>query len=244
MRSRFFLTIAACLLAAASPARAQDRPGDGIIEPPGAPRPLRGLFGGSLYYAQPVGEFADYVARGFGGDLAGTWMLGPSGAFGLRFEGGLVNYGNDTEPVCLLDCRFDADLTTTNNIFFFGVGPQLVATTGAVRPYVGATVGWTWIWTSSRLEGTWDGAAYDENTDYSDNTPSWGGNAGLLVPLSAGGNPIMLDLGVRYLQNGRARYLREGDIIENPSGGLPFYNVQESDANLLTYRVGLSFGIR
>lgn len=244
MRLRALLAASALLVAAAAPLAAQDRPGDGIIEDPNAPRPLRGLFGGALFYAQPVGEFADFIDRGWGGELAGTLMVGPSGAFGVRLDVGLMNYGNERESVCLLDCRFEGEITTTNNIAWFGIGPHLVATTGAVRPYVNGSIGWTWLWTSSRLEGRWSDAAFDEETDLSDNTPSWGGAAGLLIPFTTRGNPIMLDVGVRYVQNGRARYLREGDIIENPNGGLPFYNVQQSDANLLTYRVGVTFGFR
>jgi hypothetical protein len=232
------------LTAALAPLGAQDRPGDGIIDDSSA-APLRALFGGQFYYAQPLGEFADYIQRGWGGDVSATALVGPSGAFGIRFEGGLMNYGHSRTPVCLYDCRFDADLTTSNNIAFLQIGPQLVTPTGAVRPYASGTVGWTWMWTTSSLEGVWDGATYDSNTDFSDNTFSWGGSAGVLVPLTgAGRTPVSLDLGLRYLNNGRLRYLREGDIVERPGGGTPFYNVQQSDVNLLTYHIGFSVGLR
>ena len=54
---------------------------------------------------------------------------------------------------------------------------------------------------------------------------------------------MSLDLGVRYLRNGSVEYLREGDIIINP-GNYPTYNVQRSRADLLTYHIGVTVGIR
>ena len=236
--------LALLLGAAAAPLHAQDIPGDGIIDDSSA-APLRALLGGQFYYAQPVGEFADFIQRGWGGNVSATMLMGPSGAFGVRVEGGLMNYGHDRTPVCLYDCRFDADLTTSNNIAFFQVGPQIVAPSGAIRPYASGTVGWTWMWTTSSLEGTWNDQTYDTNTDLSDSNFSWGGSAGVLVPLNgAGRTPISLDLGLRYLNNGQLRYLREGDIVERPGGGTPFYNVQQSDVTLLTYHIGISVGLR
>jgi hypothetical protein len=47
---------------------------------------------------------------------------------------------------------------------------------------------------------------------------------------------------VRYHANGNVRYLRKGDIIDLPNGGLQ-YNVNESKAPLLSWRIGFRWGI-
>jgi len=240
-RTRALLPIA-LLAAAAAPLAAQRVPDDTTLL-----RPVRAQLGGNLYYARPVGEFADYVRRGFGGALHGTLLLGPSGAFGLRFDGSYLNYGRETvRDVCALptNCRVVVDVTTTNNIAFVGAGPMLVAPTGAVRPYAAGQVGWTFIWTSSSIEDAddGDGGLYDTQ-NFDDNTFSYGGVAGFLVPLTVGRSPVSLDIGARYLRNGRVRYLREGDIIDNVNGP-PTLDIQRSRADLVTYFVGVSVGVR
>ena len=46
-----------------------------------------------------------------------------------------------------------------------------------------------------------------------------------------------------YHGNGQVRYLREGGIIDLPNGGIVLNPIQ-SDANLLTYRLGFSVSFR
>jgi hypothetical protein len=238
------LLAAVALLATAATAGAQlDE------DPSDLSRPIRGLAGGSFYYAHPVGEFSDYIRRGFGGNLHGTWLVSDDGVLGLRFDASYMNYGRETvQDVCALpsNCRVYVDVTTTNNIAFFGAGPQIIAPRGPLRPYVAGQVGWTFIWTSSSIE---DADDYDDRSIYdtdnvSDNTFSYGGLGGVLIPISGGRNPASLDLGVRYLRNGRVHYLREGDIIDDPYGGPPMFNIQRSRADLLTYFIGVTVALR
>lgn len=234
---------AVLLLAAAAPLAAQRA----AVDDTTLRRPIRAHVGGNVFYARPVGEFADYVRRGFGGALHGTYLLGPSGAFGLRLDASYLNYGRETvRDVCALpsNCRVIVDVTTTNNIAFVGVGPTLLAPVGAVRPYATGQVGWTFIWTNSSIEDAddGDGGLYDTQ-NHSDGTFSYGGVAGFLVPLTVGRAPVSLDLGARYLRNGRVRYLREGDIVDNVNGP-PTLDIQRSRADLVTYFVGVSVGMR
>ena len=237
------LAVAAALLASAAPLAAQPTfPDDSALA-----RPVRALVGGSVYYARPVGEFADFVRRGFGAAGHGTLLLGPSGAFGIRVDASYMNYGRETvRDVCALatNCRVVVDVTTTNNIAFVGAGPMLVAPVGAVRPYAAGQVGWTFIWTNSSIEDAddGDGGLYDTQ-NYDDHTFSYGGVGGILVPVSFGRTPVSIDVGARYLRNGRVRYLREGDIIDNV-GGPPTLDIQRSRADLVTYFVGVSVGVR
>jgi hypothetical protein len=159
-----------------------------------------------------------------------------------------MNYGRETvRDVCLLptNCRVYVDVTTTNNLAFVGLGPQLVAPRGPVRPYVAGQVGWTFIWTNSSIEDSDDDdRSVLDSENVSDNTFSYGGLGGVLIPISAGRNPVSLDLGVRYLRNGRVHYLRKGDIIDDPYGGPPTFNIQRSRADLVTYFIGVTVGLR
>lgn len=210
-------------------------------------RPVRGWAGGNLYYARPVGDFANFIDHGWGGDLHGTLLLDRAGALGLRFDASFMNYGRErVNDVCALPtiCRVLVDVVTTNNIAFVGAGPQLMAPSGVIRPYVAGQAGWTFIWTNSSIEDNDDD---DETTldtqNLSDNTFSYGGAAGILIPVSAGRSPVAIDFGARYLRNGDVRYLRKGDIVDNPSGP-PYLNIQRSRADLVTYYLGVSVGFR
>jgi hypothetical protein len=50
-------------------------------------------------------------------------------------------------------------------------------------------------------------------------------------------------VGGRYHFNGRARYLREGGIRDNPDGSVDL-EVLESRVHLVTWHIGLSVGLR
>lgn len=241
--------VALALLALPAAAHAQNRPNDDVVVE--LDRPVRGLAGGHLYYARAVGDFSDYINHGWGGDVHAALFLDDAGMFALRFDASYLNYGRErVNDVCALptNCRVLVDVTTTNNMAFFGAGPQFTATSGAIRPYVVGQVGWTFIWTNSTIEDNDDDDFDGHNTwdtdNASDNTFSYGGMGGFLIPLgTADRSPVALDIGARYLRNGRVRYLREGDIVDNVTGP-PTLNLQRSRADLITYYVGVSVGLR
>ena len=71
----------------------------------------------------------------------------------------------------------------------------------------------------------------------------WGlASASLGVRLSNDGRPVFLDVGADYHHNGTATYLREGDIVDQPDGSVVIYP-RRTDANLWSFRVGVSVGI-
>lgn len=209
-------------------------------------RPIRAHVGVNGYYARPVGDFADRIDQGWGGDLHGTWLLGETGIFGLRFDGGAMAYGRQRTRECLTtSCLVQVDITTSNNLAYAAVGPQLMAPAGPIRPYAAVQLGWTFLWTDSRVEGSNNqNEPFASTRNFSDNTFSYGGIGGVLIPIAQNTrNPVSIDLGVRYLRNGSVEYLRKGDIIINP-GNPPSFNIQRSRADLLTYHVGVSVAIR
>ena len=211
----------------------------------GEPRFMGGV---SFDIGQPSGTFDRYVDEGFGIGVHGLYRIGDTGAFAVRFDGGFLNYGRETARVALGSNgggRIMADLTTTNDIAWLGVGPQVMAPNGAIRPYANATAGLSYFATTSSVQGTRGGDAFARTTNYDDTQFSWGGGAGVLVPVNRGARTrVFLDLGARYHDNGRnVRYLREGGIHDLPNGDV-LLDVIQSRADLITYHVGVSIGVR
>lgn len=210
-------------------------------------RPVRAHAGGAFTIASPAGEFGDYVSTGWG--VAGHFTLGLAGegAFGLRADAGYINYGREKKRVCLsqtVGCRIQVDLTTSNDIFYFNLGPEFALPAGPVRPYANLSGGFAWFATVSSVEGT---SSSDDDfartTNFDDITFAWQAGTGLRIALPWGDSPVFLDLGVRYHTNGEAEYLREGGIIDNPDGTITL-NPIRSETNLLAIHIGVTAGIR
>lgn len=208
--------------------------------------PPRVSLGGTLMVGHPVGELDRYLNDMPGGSLDLVTRMDRRGVFGLRAEAGLLQYGSEKSRVMLsptIGGRVLGDLRTTNMIIYAGVGPQLVAPTRAVRPYLDATVGVAYFATVSSISGDNNSSAFASDTNYDDATFAWGAGTGLYIPLSHGHTPWSLDLGVRYHANGRASYLREGDIQDLPDGSITFAPIH-SGANLVSFHLGVSVGLR
>jgi hypothetical protein len=201
------------------------------------------VVGAELMVGQPVGEFADYVGTGFGAALQGLIRLDRNGIIALRAEGGFLNYGNETKEVCFsttVGCRVKLDLTTSNNIAIFNLGPQLELPIGPVRPFANAAIGFAYFATTSGVRGA-DSATSDfaQTTNFSDATFAWSAGGGLKIPIWISGYEAGINLGARYHGNGRAEYLRKGDIQDNPDGTITI-TPNRSEANLVTYQLGFS----
>lgn len=236
MRVPVPLLLVAALLCGASAAAAQRER---------APRRPSGFYlGGALALAQPQGEFDDFVDQGFG--LGGHLLYAPRGSqLGLRLDVGALTYGSERSSVPLsptLGGRIRVDLTTSNNIAFAGLGPQLGVPDGRLRPYVNASAGVSYLYTESSVDGVDDNRDFARTTNFDDVTFGYGAGGGVYIPLRRGASPISLDAGVRYQNNGEAEYLREGDIRDNPDGSITLTPVR-SDTDLFTAYLGVSVGI-
>ncbi|HEY0996951.1 MAG TPA: hypothetical protein VGD77_13240 [Gemmatimonadaceae bacterium] len=206
--------------------------------------PLRGYGGAALSGAAPVGVFGDYVQGGIGGAGHLGWNVIPGGALSIRGDLGIMIYGHERKRIPFPTApRVSLDLTTTNNIVTYGVGPQLMATGGALRPYVNGFVGGAYFYTESALAGTGNnGESFARSENYHDHVLSYGGGGGVLIPVSVGKNPVSIDVGARYVHNGTVRYLREGDIQDD--GNTVIMNPTVSPANFVQFTLGVSVGIR
>lgn len=211
--------------------------------PTGPPRFHAGLSGA---VAQPVGEFGDYVD--VGGGVHGFFRLNldERGIAGLRLHGGFLNYGNETKRVCLsatVGCRIEVDLTTSNNIFLLGLGPELGLPLGPARLYGGASIGLSWFSTDSNVEGSSDQETFASTTNYSDGGFAWTAGGGIEITIAhARQMPISIDFGLSYQGNGKREYLTEGGITDLPDGSIEL-DVHRSDADFLLWRLGVSVGI-
>jgi hypothetical protein len=201
--------------------------------------------GAALNYGSPVGDFRQYVNQGWGLDGFFRWNGDPRGVLSLRIEGGFLQYGHEKKRVPLsttIGGRILVDLNTSNDIVWFGIGPQVTLPLSGFRPYVNGSAGFSYFFTESSVDGSRDNRSFARTTNYHDGTFAWGAGAGMLMPLRTRHGEVAIDLGVRYHGNGQVRYLRKGGIEDLPGGDILLHPIQ-SDANLLAYRVGVSFSI-
>lgn len=200
---------------------------------------------GNINFAvsQPLGDFNDFIGEGYGLTGGFVWNLDRDRVFGIRAEGGFVQYGSERSRVCPFGCRVNVDVNTDNDIAFLGVGPQISVPAGFLRPYINATAGVSYFFTHSSVSG---GNGTDENlfdtTNHHDAVFALTGGGGFLIPLSMRRTPVLLDLGATFHRNGEATYLRKGSIQDNPDGSIVITPIR-SEANFITYRIGVSIGI-
>lgn len=242
---RFFVLGALCFAPALLQAQRRDRDQDrDQLRPMGPPR---FAIGGGLNYGRPVGDFYDYVEQGWGFDAFFRWNADPKGILSLRVEGGYLSYGRETKRVPLsstIGGRILVDLTTSNNIVWLGLGPQLTLPVPYLRPYVNATAGFSYFFTESSVEGSNNNnEPFASTKNYDDATFAWGAGGGLLIPFNTRSGEVAIDLGARFHGNGQVRYLREGSIVDLPGGGIEINPIQ-SEANLVTFRLGVAFSFR
>jgi len=197
----------------------------------------------SFAVSQPIGPFNDFIGAGYGLTGGFVWNLDRDRVFGIRAEGGFVQYGNERTGACLVNCRVEVDVNTSNDIVFGGIGPQITVPAGPLRPYLNATAGFSYFFTHSSISGNdaADNGVFD-TTNHDDGVFALTGGGGFLIPLSMRRTPVLLDIGATFHRNGEAEYLRKGSIVDNPDGSIVI-NPIRSEANFITYRIGVSIGI-
>ncbi len=193
--------------------------------------------------AAPLGEFHDNVGLGGGGGLGGLLYLNGQRYAALRAEGSFIIYGSETvrRPLSPTIPFVDVDVETTNSILSAGVGPQIFLSNGPIRPYVYGTVGLSYFVTQTSVKGDSEDEPIASTTNFDDLNLSLSGGGGLAVKLHQGDVSVHLDLSAVYNHNGLAEYLTEGGLRELRGGGWAADPIA-SNANLITYRVGITIG--
>ncbi len=200
---------------------------------------------GYLDLAVPVGTFQDHVDLGGGTGFGGV-LLGANGLVGLRAEGHFIIYGAESRRVPLSPTVpfVDVDVQTTNSIFSAGMGPQIYLGRGPIRPYVYGTAGFAYFVTSTSVNGSHGDEPIASTTNFDDFRWAFTGGGGLSVRIRGGQNPLSLDLSASYQRNGLTEYLADGAAnLRQLRRGEWVADPIVSDANLMTFRVGVSVGI-
>ena len=202
----------------------------------------RGFVGVSLVAADAVGDLGFLVDQGFGLEVAAGAPMTEDGHLRVRGDVGVIVYGYERLSYCGITCRAGSDLTTTNSILFGGIGPEVVFATGKVEPYVHASAGLSYFVTMSSVDDNDGYGSYNETTNLSDLV--FGVKYGGGVRFQVGGHhrPIYLDFGIDRHDNGIANFLTRGDIEDHPDGSVTIFP-NRSEANLVTFRFGVSIGL-
>jgi hypothetical protein len=203
----------------------------------------RNFFGINLQVAAPQGEFKQFVGTGFGVGLNVTFMLDREGRVGIRLFGSWIEYGRTTERLPLSPTLpgLNVDLTTANDIYTMGVGPELQLGRGDIRPYLHGMIGTSNFATTTSAEGTNNTSPFASSTNFNDWTFAWSGGGGVMFQVSHGRHPVLIDGGLRYQGHGQTRYLREGSIQPAPGGGVTFTPI-ESRTDILVPYLGVQVG--
>src|SRR6185436_13238425 len=75
--------------------------------------PPRGYGDLNFAVSQLIGDFSNFIGTGYGLTGGFVWNLDRDRVFGIRAEGGFVEYGSETIGGCLVSCRVPVDVTTT-----------------------------------------------------------------------------------------------------------------------------------
>lgn len=200
--------------------------------------------GGAVYLnfvvADALGDFGYAIDRGYGVEVGAGLPIAADGHLRLRLDGGFSVYGLERVTYCEFGCRVGSTVTTANSIFYGGIGPEIVFGSGKIRPYVHGSAGLSWFVTSSSLDDRGGFGPRLDTTNFSDTVVSWRAGGG--IRFAVGRGPVFIDLGATLHDNQFATYLTNGDIVDNPDGTvtlLPNY----SDADLLSFKMGVSFAI-
>jgi hypothetical protein len=172
----------------------------------------RWYLGGALEYGNATGDAETYIQDGGGLSAYASVRLGRTSPFALRMSGNVLIYGSQTDTYTVVP-GVDVDVTTTKTFAGFGLGPQYVVGGRGVEATVFATVGGTYIATTSSLSG----GSSDVTTQLDD--IAWAGEAGggLLIHLS---RVLALDVGARYRHTGEISYLPR-DWVPTTGGQVP-----------------------
>ncbi len=201
----------------------------------------------NITLGMPQTEFKNNV------DNAG---IGLTGHFGYNFPNtpfilganlGFLIYGSESrkEPFSTTIPDVTVDVTTTNSIVNGHILLRVQPQQGKFRPYLDGLIGFNYLFTSTEIQSEWD---FDDDvatsTNQDDFTSSLGGGAGIMYRVHEGVNAsdepyeVFIDFGVRYLNGGNAKYLKEGSITRED--GKVHYYLNESTTDLVTYRLGVS----
>lgn len=204
-----------------------------------AQTPQSGPFtvGIGLLNTQPLAGLRTGPGIGFG--LTGAVAHPRAPWLRLRGDFRLSSYGMDRHQACLsqtVGCWIEVDITTNYHTLYGGIGPELAMPLLGSELALAVTAGVGYFGVSSSLSGIDDtDSGFGNTTHFEDAFFAWSTGGELRVPVS---RSVALAAGLHYQHNGRASYVVDGGVTENPDGSLNVLPVT-GDANL----VAITFGV-
>jgi hypothetical protein len=205
-------------------------------------RPSRFTLVGDVLVAQPKGEFATELdTQGYGANVGALFRIDNEGLLSIRGDLGGMQYGSETlhVPYLPISGRVSLDVETTNQMFWGSIGPQIQVPVGPVQPYMNAAIGFVDLITTTSVRGSDSDYEYASTNNADDATSAWIFGGGLYVPFGTQ-KSWKLNVGARYFYGGRATYLKEGDIQDNPDGSVTLFP-RTSKTDQVTWQVGIAY---
>lgn len=212
-------------------------------------------FSGSVIgqWGIPVGAFHRNEDGGGGGGFHLGYALDRARMFSLRLDGSLLAYGYvrrsrrvpsyDEQTGAYLGYQDVSYAVRQHQMYTLDFGPELTALRGKWRPYTFATAGLSYFRSAMNVRPP--STSYDSGDDrtvFSAGNFAWTTGFGFRFGSRAPRDGL-LDLGVRFRRNDRARYANDRALSTNSSGVVtvsPFYG----SANIVTIYAGLWVGPR
>lgn len=172
----------------------------------------------------PQGEFKDNVdALGFGLNLDLGYVI-PKMPLVAGVSVGVATYGSNTFRVPFnsqIQTVF-VEMTTSNNIAFTHLFLRFQPQMGTFRPYFEGLLGLNFLWTDSTVKDErYEDKEIAGSTNLSDVAFSYGGGGGIMFLVHRGetnqpgkGVEVLIDLKLRYLYGGEAKYFTKNSIKE------------------------------
>lgn len=211
----------------------------------------------SFTISDPRGEFDDNTDTGFG--FTGAYMrsITPNGVVSIGLSGSFLGYGSTSRLAPLSNTIPDILVEVdTQNSTAFALGTLEIAVPGRFQPYVQATGGGAFFYTTTSLEDTEFDQVLISDTNHSDQTWVWGGGGGLrirfwesspefedpTVEIEDLGPPprAYVDFGVRYLKGSEVEYLKEGSLVTDDGEFEIDRRLARSEIEMVQYQIGLT----
>ncbi len=205
---------------------------------------------GGIVVGAPQGDFAAKVGRnGYGGEIYGGYAPAAS-PFSVGLSLRIMNYGYDSRrvPFSTTTPGVFVTLTTTNNFLMFDLEGRLQPNAGWVRPYLAGMLGFNLLSTSTTIKNESTNEDIASSSNENDGAFNYGAGAGVDILLWTAEpeerepgdvGQVLLHIGVASVYGGRAKYLKEGSIVDL-GGGRVQYDVQESNTDLMLYQLGVT----
>jgi hypothetical protein len=177
---------------------------------------LEHLAGGYIVSSFPTGDWGEIAGFGLALDGTDVIRMGPEKPLAWRLSSGLLyNFSRTVDvPQSNVGANDRLELETKNWSILFGFGPEFGKRTGPVMPFVYGTVGFDTYWTSSTLQGTVGGSAYEAEHGDSRLSFAWAAGVGVRRRVSEG---VLGEFSVEYRSGSDHRFLLPSEVTA--SGG-------------------------